>query len=774
MSGGNLVYMRTLTDTPAGGVSIFCAHVTDYGRGHDVGLTTRDADLSLLPLPDVAGTTIVYRASKLSGDITTTQSADISGGNGFLAPSIDGELTVVDGDGKIAQDIGGGHFVPVGWSVWLAEWDETYSLANHLVQMQVVEYTVAAGVVRFALRSPNYITDPPLHGTRIVTQLATDPVDSGCPTDPTYLAQSIASQFVGMAMGSVAVSLKAPPALPALVVARYAETALKQGDIGTGATTTAKVVSLKGDLIHYPGTPTPEGTSVAVAESFIEFYCRDSTEMARLNAELTAIVAAGYRLVVSDGSWFVSLADSMNSPAWENAFYAVGSVVRYVIRINLDYSATESMLPVTEIDPTQVTIYAAPSSVAISRDQCILEGFARNQSTTEIGGTQSFDGTAQVLAPFISSESDFVGFRPITDIGIGFSMDMPPGSNLGAIEILIGAISGLSDFGTSAGSINSIVQDPAVGWNGGTIPVSIIDNAPISGTDSDPLTFRIRAKPMKESVDADFFVVDTTYMVTIVSGASGPTTFPVFLRVNGVFEKNDVPPNGDIYLLSITSHGQTVTASRTAPRSVERIDWRRMIPTVKEMGANLAPKFTIGADTGNPAFGNTCVIASVTAQIMETFVWAFQKFGFAKIHATIFPFWTRSTLVALATDGAGKVVAGGAGVASIAAGGAQNWATSPIIAPSGQPATIRRSAYGAGAFVAVGIDPATGLPGSWHSATGADGSWTYSALTASTTDVPTRIRFVGTKFVVLYESGKIQTSANGITWSAAVTVIGSI
>jgi len=764
MSGGNLVYMRTLTDTPAGGVSIFCAHVTDYGRGHDVGLTTRDADLSLLPLPEIAASPVTYRASKLSGDITTTQSADISGGKGFLAPSIDGELTVVDGDGKISQDIGGGHFVPVGWSVWLAEWDETYSLAHHLVQMQVVDVTVAAGVVRFTIKSPSYIADPPLHGTQAISQFATDPIDSSNPTDPTYLASSEFSRFVGFGLGSRAVSLKASEIQPTLVVARYGQTTWRQGDIGYGTTTVANVVSLKADYIHYAGTADPFGT--ITDQNYLDFRCKNTGEGSRLAGELNALVAGGYHLVLSDGQWFVNVADSYLP--WQ--LIVIPVTLETILRVYVDASASEAMLPAAAIDPTQVSLYAVPSSVAISRDQCILEGFARNKRTTSIGGQQTYDGTAQVLVPFISSASEFIGFTPVSDIGIGFSTDMPAGTGIGAIELQDGVVS-LSGFSASTGDINSIIQDPSVGWNGGAIPVTITEGDAMTNMESHPLVFRIRAKPMKETYDAEFYVVDTSFEVDVVSGPSGPTSFPLFLRIDGVFgPTDDANPHGDTFDLSVTAHGQTLRASRKAPRAITRVDWKRMVQDLKSMGDNMAPKFVVAVNTGAPATGNTCVVASVTAKILETFVWAFQKFSFSDIYSTVYPFWTRGSLAALATDGAGLVVAGGTGVTTVAADGSQAWRASPLLSPNGLPPTVTRSAYGAGKFAVAGYDPNSSAPGVWTSATGEDGSWTYSALSTAPGGVAGRIRFAGTHFVALISSGSIQTSLDGITWSAPISV----
>lgn len=156
-SGGLLIYMSTL-QPGTGGSSILA--------GSEVGFTTADADRTDLPaLPLIgAGPTITYRHGLLKSDATTSQTADLSSGKGFLAPAFDGNFDILDADGLIAVDIADAHVNPIGWDIWIGYIPANGSIYDviKLSQLQSVDLQVADGAIHVVAKSPAYLGNEPL------------------------------------------------------------------------------------------------------------------------------------------------------------------------------------------------------------------------------------------------------------------------------------------------------------------------------------------------------------------------------------------------------------------------------------------------------------------------------------------------------------------------------------------------------------------------------------------------------------------------------------
>jgi hypothetical protein len=786
-SGGLLIYMSTL-QPGTGGSSILA--------GSEVGFTTADADRTDLPaLPLIgAGPTITYRHGLLKSDATTSQTADLSMGKGFLAQAFDGNYDILDADGLIAVDIADAHVNPIGWDIWIGYIPANGSIYDvvKLSQLQSVDLQVADGAIHVVAKSPAYLGNEPLYGIRTSTQLDTDPVDVTNPTDPTYLKTSIVSQFGGMAFGDSPASLKCGQALPVETLSYYCQTREQSGDVSTRANPPAYLASKTGINVndtfnifpsHTEQVTNPNGT-LSYGGS-MTFWCRcpsvipatvDETEAIRLIAAMNNFISNGYSIVLSDGNWFLdlstytpwtgTLALSSEIPLPEITINTLGKAFGkwsfYVgstagqpeyscVWFNLQDQNGKPLFP-RGIDGTQVQIYAVPKSVCISNGQYLLEGLARNQRTVRISGQTSFDGQLSVLKPGMASSSDFVTSSPITGIPLTFD-GATPGVHVGAFEVNIPVGTGWS--GTAVGSLSDIVIDPSIGWNGGSEPVSMtLNDSLVPGGSLADFATRLHISLGILAIDADFFSAETSHIAT-ATDSTGRFNQPFGLFLQGAFEKD--------YNETAFTNGPTysVTVQNVADRNRTTPNWYSIFNDITSFNAEKAPAL-IPWNLNN-------LELNYTWKIREIFIWAFYKIGFSSIYATVYPFWTQASCAVLATDGAGNVLAGGQGTSPIAADGSQNW--TPLTLPNpiaGGIINITGSAYGAGVWVSVGSDTPTGGSPTSAAWVYTGGAWQAGAFGAGGAK-PTRVRFLGTHFVCCFSDGTIRSSTDGIAWSAPIS-----
>lgn len=787
-SGGILIYMST-RNAGSGGSSIFA--------GSEVAFTTADADRVLAPLHGGAWT-ITYRNGWIDADVTTSQSADASKGQGFLAPAIDAGLSIQDADGLISQDITTGHVNPIGWDIWISyiPANGIWSDVIPLVQLQTVDLKIDKGSIQLVPKSPAYLGNELLYGIRTATQLDTDPVNPSNPTDPTFLRSSVATQFAGVAFGSRAVSLKAGDPLPVETLAYYQHTALQSGDISVLTDPVASIVAktalnlADGFLTSPSFLPqflNADGSLDLGAT--LKFFCRcdsvnpaspDMTEANRLAAEIASFESAGYSIVLSDRNWSLSLdsytpwngllATHAHIPSG-GAAYGVsnqagassGNPNYAYVWFNINDADGNPLYPTDGLDGSQISIYAVPPSVAISSGQVTLEGFARNDRTTKINGVGAFDGSIQTFQPGMANAEGFVGITPVV-APLAFNAGTA-GPHLGAFEDQSSHVTGTS--GTVVGSTSAVIVDPAIGWNGGADPITatLTKVQGVGGLAPGNFILRLQLKTTMESFDADFFCADTTFVATITEYL-GSFSHPIAILIQGAFEQacnyKSALNAGPAFSLTVQN---VADRNRTIPK------WQSKFDSLADGNAILAPSLVwnnVSDDLLNCSF-----------IIREIFIWAFTKFGFSQIYSTVYPFWTGGNCANLATDGAGNVLAGGLGIGTVAADGSQNWTSEPFVGPLGTAGVITwtGSAFGAGIFtgfyVTVGyVTPTTGarVP-IFQTAAAPLGTTQAFAGTA----LPTRIRFFGgTTYVCLFDDGTIRTSTDGSTWSSPITTGASI
>lgn len=771
-SGGVLIYMSTRSPG-SGGSSILA--------GQEAGLCTADTDLSLARLSDSAGS-VTYRKRRLVDDVTTSQSADLSKGSGFLAASIDGEFTIQDADGLIAADIEAGHINPVGWDVWIGYIPAGGAFFDviRLVQMKTVDHAIAEGVVRMIMKSPAYIGNQPLYGVRTISTLSTGPDDPANPTDPTYLDSGVGSQFAGVGFGSREVSLKAAPTVAVNKLAYYQATALATGSITTSGSK-AEVVATTATAVHNSrngqDAPDPHLPYENFGyESLAVFECKDRAETVRLYAQIKTLAQAGYSIVVSDGQWFldISALDTVANlfgtipgsgvfqvnkrvGAWErNSIgpgYPYGTGVVFTLDVPVSNPLTagyiDSYWPPNGIDAGSCSIFAVPSSVAVASQQSEVLGFARNGKTLPSSGATTFVDQFTTFTPNCASADGFVSVAPV-DASILFNPNQS-GNHLGGIlEVNNSAFVTLS----GAGDLADISMDPLSPWTGGAAPVTFGGSAAVDRT----ISIRLNVTPSIAFVDGDVICVESTWKATFTA-QSGGSTHTVNLFAGGPFKRpSDSSPG-----IPVVFTGGTSTLEGAANPSPKNPRWDSSYSSISDMTNSPSP--FISADG----------LQSISMDLMECFIFAYSRLNFSSIYTTIYPFWTRKNLNVLATDGTGNVLAGGAGVGVVASDGSISWTPFDIAPNANGAATVKGAAYGASTWAQVGFrtpDGATFTNCFWYSNDGA--TWTEGAFPASA-GLAWRVRYVGGYFIALYAvTGAWKHSLDGVTWVDHASIAGDL
>jgi hypothetical protein len=762
-SGGLLIYMSTLSPG-SGGSSIMA--------GQQAGFTTADTDLSFLPLCNLsAGTALTYHHRCIEGDVTTSQSADLSQGKGFLAASIDGELTIQDADGLIAADIANGHINPIGWDVWVASIPAggAWSDIIVLVQMKTVDLAIGEGVIRFIEKSPAYLGNNPMYGIRTVSQLDTDPLDPTNPTDPTYLKSSTASQFAGLAMGSIDVSIKSSSQIPVETLAYYKSTQLQSGDISSSANPPSYIIGVGFDECA-PVVPDSVGNVTFGAGLMLK--CRvsnplatsgvDGTECTRLVDLLGTFIGAGYRIILSDGRWSMDTADSGYSgyinftanhiePLTGGFAFGANAIPKNTDRpfafgavwFNLCDADGSPLYPSSGINPSDVKIYAVKSSISVSAQQVIVEGFASGIRTLPAAFAQSYADGITSISPISATLS---GFYLCQSVPVKLFVDVgAPGVHR----------YGASYWNKALTSWN-VVGDPA---NVNTVPgASVADYAlsifgqGISDSGDATLSFQLWLD-FQENTQSDFYCIDISYHFS-VSSPSGS---------RGMVRSSYWPDTASRWYSGSAGFSKRVSAKTALKHPI----WRQTVEStnLSELAASQAylSCFMQSSDVGT---------ISILFELSEMFVWAFKQASFADLYPVVYPFWTRKNCTALATDGAGTILAGGAGLGVASADGSIAWTPFDILPNANGVAAIRSAAYGASTWVMVGYrtpDGSTFTNCFWHSADGVN--WTEGTFAAST-GLAECVRYVGGYFVCLYGiNGTWKHSADGITWTYHASIV---
>lgn len=726
-----------------------------------------------------------YLRGRIFESITLEQSADISQGKGFFAAAATGTIIIADDDGTLAQTILNGTWGIVGGRVYVADRNPS-GVMTKLYQLVIDEAGLNDnGSISLVCSSPSKTANQMMHKSTAVSQLLTDPDDPANPTDPTYLEEGFTSVSAGSALGGVAVSLKAGDPLPVCRLTRWDNTTLRTGDI-SGAGQVAFVASAIGSQFVRQHVGVPTDPSLREAGSLI-FRCRatesggniDLTQAELLKDTLDAFVAAGYKIVLSDGNWFC---DILAEPSWigeidlgELFFHTTAGGEYYGVAGFYDPMWTvpaicgvwfcltnrdfEDLAPLEDLDPTTVGIYAVPKTLPIASAQVLIDGFARNKKTAFAAGDSSMVNGIQMFGPTVSNESSLIAVEAVKDFHLAFSSSSSgPLNHTGAIE---NPLSDGFSLLTGSGDIASIKNDPQNGWEGGAVPVWF-QGTTRSGSLSD-IWARVKCSPAQIKIDADFLSIENTWRATYTASSGGFTrTFAC--AVAGPLER--APTTGQNHSFP---PGEVFVRSKTALRAPRNPRWERTFSSLDEMRDNLTPMVR--------AVGTLPHMASVKLELMESFLYAYSKFGFSSIYSTVYPFWTRKSCGSLAY-GAGTLIAGGVGRGTeIQPNGAITWTPFDLPVGQGETAVVTGTAYGVlGStpwWVSVGSLVSGGLstPACWLSDD--DGVTWWRDLAFDPVKLPTGVRFVNGRFVATRVDGSISIAAGfslpNLIWSEVAT-----
>lgn len=762
--GGDAVLAQyKLKTNPSDPVEPFGARV--------VGFCTGDHAIGPLSI-DGGANTITFQPGWIEDEISVENSADISQGKGFFASAITGSMQIPDatGDGRaLSAILYAGGIDLIGAEVRIATVSgistPTVIRGPHL---GVVDYEARDGAISVSLKSLSYLENKPMFGVRTATELLTGPDDPTNPTDPTYLDERKASQFAGVAFGGREVSLKAADPLTACKVCFYAQTTLKEGEItatGTGAFVVGSTAghffdshngSLFSDVLF------DANLDAVGRQSYLHFWCRDNSESPsahesdRFLASLKHFAENGYRIVVSDGNWFLDLSEfgapddvfgagkrvdtfsrysSVPSPSYAHD----GLIVSLDDILGGDYSETfyrESFFPIEGLTPESCSFYAIPDSIAVASIQCIVRGFARDEKTISIGGDSSFSDRIQTFSPAVASADSYVGATPVP--GIELVYEAPTFAHLGAIESY-GAFSAGTLHG--AGDLKDVAMDPASRWSGSTPPATFGADLPTSGFDAATVSLRIKSRANLSDDIGDIYSVETTNEArfTTKSGASGDVLSVSF----GPLEKwND---RG----LSHTFAGpgpETLTISKIANVNPKNPRWQHSYKSLSEMAASTTPMVGIQWPSGSH------LIEHIDLDVMECFVYAYSKFSMSSIYSTIYPFWTGGKCSALAANG--DQILSDSAIGTIAADGSIAWAPFTLPTKTGQVPRITGACRNGSVWILVGYEgsPTSGGWTAWKANDGAPWIGIDLAYTAQ----PKRCRRLGGKLLVMFADGTLQ------------------
>ena len=513
----------------------------------------------------------------------------------------------------------------------------------------------------------------------------------------------------------------------------------------------------------------------------IKFICRcdsynpsapDMTEANRLLAEINSFVTQGYSIVISDGSWFLDMGSftpyngnlaAVPLIASAGAAYGVGSHngaastnPNYAyVWFNLNDSNSMQLYPIDGLDGAQVSIYAVPSSVAVSAGQYIIEGFASNDQTKTAKLVTNYDGIL-TTKPGSSTPDGFVSCEALKS-KFAFKRPLFATPAFGAFEIYAASTLGPG----ATGNIDDVVADPSIGWNGGSDPVALdmVYCTGSGGSDPSHAWARIKLYLMMSDYLASFFCVESSFEITAQKNDHTSATLGIYYQAAFESAVRYVFPTANIGIARLAN---IALRERIYPI------WASKKDSLKDFVDMDAPTISIDNPLNHPT--------DVTYALREIFVWAFTKFGFASIYSTVYPFWTQGTCAKIATDGATGLLVSVQGFGTVAADGSQSWTPFTLPANASGAINVVGSAWNAHQ---TGLYPTIWCSVGWIQPTTGSKvitSWTYLstgwyANTVATGGAnPTRIRYVGTKFVATFDDGTIRTSTDGITWSGAIQV----
>lgn len=718
-SGGSCVLL-TLPEAPAVPRAPFS---TQY-----VALTTADYVVKgLYPDSVPTPTQTTYHAPGYIVSWEDGNSLDISRGKGGFAEAIEGTLTlpdILDDGTPLSVALANGDFILSGaTAVWSEIGDDVLGSNDMLPIVDLDVYgapEVGEGVVKLKLKSRSFSRETTLFRKISVQELPCSDTDITNPTDPEYPSDDhvvTRSIYVPRVFGGTEVSVKTDDLLSVQRLCRWDRTALQMGDLGATTGEKARVPSLLGTG-SIAATYNADGTLQYAASVY--FGCRtsstslsvnsDTNDALRLIETLDRYTALGYRIVLSDGRWFLDVTTSTHSSAsilssvpeapaprlWTGSDlatkgYGLVSFIAGMSDVSAPFAgvlfnlcSSEGWQYFDELpDGAAVGIYAVPAVIPCAIGQVEVNGIAQGGVNLSTGfETAQIDG-ATFAVPNCATQGGFLVAKSIKFIPAVDATGLPAApKKVGRVGIE-GSLNVHS--ATASGTIEDLNTDPSGAAGAGITATLTYD------VNTGDATARVFTK-LRAGIDA-------------ISSEIGMIDISYTLDVNMVARNGDVEirgpywNHGDRYpQVGSTSYRQR--KSYVANKNPTRPNWKKSFRVLKDAESETYVK------NWNNLNGET---NRITFAIQEMLLWEFQQIGFSEVYPTVYPNFTKN-LNLVRSNATGDAATGNMLIALdyngvywvgvVAADGGVTWAkrNGPVSAYPGAPT-----------LVDAACDPATGL-----------------------------------------------------------------
>ena len=638
--------------------------------GQYCGLTTNDA-------PETEGGD-TYAPGYIVG-ARASNSMDISGGQGSLAEAIEAEISVADdtADGtSLSKAIHDGDLSFAGATVWVSYAHAGSTEISRLVQARIVgdpEYS--PGVVTFRLKSATYTTGKTFLNRLSFLEIPAKPADQTLPGDPAYPLDPdnhIATPtYSGQCYGGVPVSLKAGAGPQVQELSRWRDTSLKGGDISTTSYDTNPAGF--GDVAFEIGQT---GSTIEGAEydsddrllfsAGIFFKCRtkiiqvsefygesDITEAKQFAQVIQEYIDNGYRIVLSDGDWFMDLLAYSHASKYAHcgidpqlvpnnqlsSDWSLGVDGFTLFRTTSEMNDTEypmAGVAFTLCDANgnelfrdlpnaeSVRIYAVPASINVATGDKILLGVARNGKTAKASLPQKMVGGSTFAIPSCADASGFVVPESIPAKAMVYANDLPwSGNRSGDYSKRRGFVMWEGDAltaGASSGDLADINTDPATEQTADVVTATSTRTVTATANQYGWMDLRVQSQEW-----GDLNMIDATIRVKgsglfkIISGRS----YFIDMYVKGPYWKRK---------WRLGDNRALVDWLHKADRTPSAPNWNIAFRDEESARHRIEVGGVRCINTMTPTF---------EFSIRELFAWRFNRLSFSEIYGTVWPFWTQ-------------------------------------------------------------------------------------------------------------------------------------
>ena len=704
MPSGGLLVQITMTSAPAGiGLPWIGYGVTPQ----IIGFTSADNDTT----QTLDGTNaIVFQHGVLTTDsVKRSNSLNVSGGKGGLAEALSGSFALWDSTGVAAAAWLAGNLPLQGATVYRA-WMNSSGTIYKQDQLILQEVDPSDCKITCKLKSALFVNTPQLYRTRVATQVSVDPYDPQNPTDPNYQLTAPVTQIAqtaGFAFGGRRVTIKSINQLVAQKICFFGLTKYWMGNLSSLNENTPLPISTA-TLYHKPGTVDQYQNSGSLVSllAWLDFvmepdfdlfdYPNGGTDLANLKTRISQFVNAGYRIVASDGTWFVDLNCSgswttqSSDFRFENGYtYQISgnliigdmtdnkSFERTIMRaiattINPDNSNGPYNVPPNGLDPTQVSLYAVPSQLTISGNQTNFRGLGltpltgvTNTDTATFGLQSTVDGSGGIVVAHTpqSSPDGYMAAAPIINVKLGINPGaIHPGGMLvdgvgyGSSVLINPTFTSLE----SNGATTTVNQNPNTlgGSPGITFGLTGISS-------SEPgIWIYMRLEPTGEVGDYDYFQIESSFLAKLqcITGETSGS-YNLIFEVQAPGEIYDPYGGGGTITFGVNVAfiggvpGETHNFSYSKQASaLPAIDWNNATKTFSDFATRPGAQIILREYTV-PYTGKL----NAHFNIRDLILWGFKKLSASNPDVVVWPFPVTDPIVGFADYGSLTQMVGVAG-----------------------------------------------------------------------------------------------------------------